>query len=222
MSHSTQIFVLLCLGLATVGCVAGADEPEFSNERELLAHDLDEDENDGSLAAAEPGVQEQRGPSEYAADASCGPEVHVDQGESDWLMDMTAEELMAAPSGYLSVAPLRSMSDEQSDCHAEGVVTVRVADGIAPRTNISSLCIDEQAGVDEMVLRACANGEPSLGDWRMSSLTAASDPAAGACWFCHSDLCADDVHKQRKEGSTGPCIPNFWNTCCWAANAGCC
>lgn len=220
MDHSTKLLMILCLGLATVGCVAETDEPEPGSDRASFTRPADVDEDDDSLVSAEPEAQGHRVASEHVVDASCMTEVHLGEG-SDWLMDMTVEELAAAPSGYLSVAPLRP-SNDPSDCRAEGIVSVRVAQGIAEHVKVSSLCIDEHASADEIVLRACSDDEPSLAAWRMSSLTASPDPTEGACWFCHPDACWDGSTPQRKEGNTGPCIPNFWNTCCWATNAGCC
>lgn len=215
MLYSTKILAILCSILVPLGCVADTGDSAESN-RALQAEFEDELEDD------EPGVQDRQSPAAYVTGATCGPEVHIGEG-ADWLMDMTVEELVTASSGYLSVAPLRSSSDDASECHAEVVVDVRVAEGVALHTNISSLCVDDRASNDEIVLRTCADGEVSLGSRSTSSLTDQADPVAAECWFCTADSCINNGwYDQKKKGNIYSCPFNWGTDCCWASNNGCC
>jgi len=135
------------------------------------------------------------------------------------ILSMTAEEVIKAPGGHLSVAPLTASDDNESGCQAEAAVAVRIADGTAPNLKIASLCTDAQAG-DEVVLRGCRAGETPISERGVSSLTDRSNAWGTPCYWCTSDHCSNNWYlPQRKEGTT------FWcpsGTCCWASNGGCC
>jgi hypothetical protein len=222
MLRPTKILALLCSILAPVACVADVEDDTPGSDRAFQT-ELDREIEDLEVEGpSERDAQDHRAAAAYVADATCAPEVHVGEG-TDWLMDMTVEELLTAPSGYLSVAPLRSSNDDPSDCHAEGIVTVRVAKGIAPHIKISSLCVGEQAGDDSIVLEACEDGEATLADWGMPSLTSQGDPTATECWFCTADSCFNNgAYDQKKKGNINPCPFNWGTNCCWATNNGCC
>jgi hypothetical protein len=142
---------------------------------------------------------------------------------SDWLMTMTAGEVIHAPGGYLAMAPLKTTCDDESGCQAEQVVTVRVADGVAPDVTVASLCADEQARGAEVVLRTCMAGEASIAERAKLSSPDGDNAVGGACYFCTSSTCLNNSkYKQRKEGTIHGCFPEFWKECCWAINGGCC
>jgi hypothetical protein len=203
-------FALLLL-LTSLGCTESDLGPDVESDVELAELETLELE-----AAAQPG-----GPapaSEATAKEPCAAELALDEG-FDVFADMTAEELLEAPAGHLMMAPLQAT--DEAGCNAESIVSVQVAPGVPPDASIASLCADELPG-GEVMLRECAEHEAALADLGMTSVTIDQEPVGG-CYFCTGDTCLNNgSFKQRKEGSTGPCFPNFWDTCCWAFNGGCC
>jgi hypothetical protein len=138
------------------------------------------------------------------------------------IQSITADEVSSAPGGYLAMAHLKLNSSDPSACETSDVVALRVASGVAPDATVASLCAD-QLGSD-VELRACRSGERPIGDARFSSATGGTTRANGdGCFFCTSGACLNNgALTQRKEGTVHPCFPDFWNSCCYAINGGCC